>query len=169
VNQRAIGVILAVMAGAGPAHAQIERSDAPIRVESKTNDVLRGECRAVYEGEVVATQGTARLTTDKLTLQGSRPDGRSGRCEDDRLIAEGNVIYAIPGLRIRGDRAEYDLAVESITFTGDVILAGDDGSLMRGTSLVYSLADERARVTAGDKRVEMIIDPSKRSTVAAAN
>jgi lipopolysaccharide transport protein LptA len=169
VNQRAIGAVLAVMAGAGPAHAQIERGDAPFRVESKTNDILRGECRSVYEGEVVATQGTARLTTDKMVIQGSRSDSRSGQCQADRLIAEGNVVYVTPGLRIRGDRAEYDRAVESVTFTGDVILGSDDGSLMRGTSLVYSLADDRARITAGDKRVEMIIDPSKRRAVAAAN
>ena len=164
-----LGLVVVGMAGAGPAHAQLASSDAPILVESQIGDLLRSECKGVYEGDVVATQSGARLTTDKLILQGSRPDSRSPQCEIERVIAEANVIYATPNLRIRSERAEYDRILDAITFTGNVILTGEDGSLMSGASLVYTLADERARIAAGDKPVEMIITPSRRDRYGVAN
>jgi lipopolysaccharide export system protein LptA len=167
----AFGLMLSAVACMGEAYSQVQSqvtlSDAPIYVRSETGQVLDKECRGLFFGDVVATQGDAQLTSDKLTLVGSRPAGRDAGCETDRLIAEANVFYITPKLRIRADRAEYDQTSEVITFTGEVILRNTEGSVIRGTSLVYSLREEKARITAGDKPIEMIIPPSGRSRSAS--
>lgn len=165
----ALGVALAALAGSGNAYAQIAQSDAPIHVRAKTGELLRNECTGLYVGDVIATQANAQLKTDKLTLLGSRQGGGDAECEADRLIAEANVLYTTPKLQIRGDRAEYDRRLELITFTGDVFLRSSDGGVMHGTSLIYHLADERARITADDRPVEMIISPSRRDRGLGAN
>ena len=159
-----LGLVLAGLAGAGNAYAQLTQSDAPLYARAKTVEILRNECKSLYVGDVIATQANAQLTTDKLTLLGSRQGGRDSECEADRVIAEANVLYTTPKLQIRGDRAEFDRTLDAITFTGDVVLKSSDGSLMRGTSLIYHLADEHARIAAGDDRVEMILKPSRPAT-----
>jgi lipopolysaccharide export system protein LptA len=78
------------------------------------------------------------------------------------MIAEGNVLYVAPDIKIRGDRAEYDYAADTITITGDVISSRGDEGVVRGTKIVYSVGEGRVKVTAGDKRVYAIITPKKK-------
>jgi lipopolysaccharide export system protein LptA len=53
---------------AGAAHAQIGQSDAPLEIVSDKSEYLQNEGRGVYTGNVVATQGESKITTDKLTF-----------------------------------------------------------------------------------------------------
>ena len=162
----AFGLVLAALTSGGDAYSQVRSpivsSDEPIYVQSRAGELLRNECRGVYLGDVIATQGKSRLTTDKLTLLGSQPAGPAGDCETDRFIAEANVLYTTPELRIRADRAVYDQTAEIITFTGKVSLRNANGSVMQGTVLVYSIADGKASITAGAGPIETTIQPSKR-------
>ena len=114
------------------AHAQLGGSpDSPIFVESDKLDGFQADGRAIYTGNVRATQGDSQLTTDKLTAVCSRaaaPAGQSAAdqpCEEIRqLIAESNVLFIAPRLQIRGDRAEYDYPTDTITITGDLSSCG---------------------------------------------
>src|SRR5690348_2156042 len=93
-------IVLACVFGAGAAHAQLGRSDAPIQITSKASEYLQREGIGVWTGDVVAVQAEAKMSANKLTLVCAQT-GQSGEgsqsCEEIKeLIAEGNVIYTTP-------------------------------------------------------------------------
>jgi lipopolysaccharide export system protein LptA len=160
---------LALLAAA-PAHAQIGQKDAPVEITSDQAEALQNEGRGVYTGNVVATQGDARITTDRLTVVCTKaPAGEtSPSCDElEQLVAEGNVFYTAPDVRIRGDRAQYDFPTDTITITGDVILSRGQDGVVKGTRVVYSVGEGRTVITAGDKRVFTIFNTAKKQTPAA--
>src|SRR6185436_14429209 len=125
-------VSAAVVALSGAASAQIGKGDAPVQITSKQGEYIQNEGKGVFTGDVVATQSDAKITTDKLTVYCSRStpaNAKASECEAmEQLIAEGNVLYIAPDVKIRGDRAVYDYANDTITITGDVIMSrGADG------------------------------------------
>jgi lipopolysaccharide export system protein LptA len=149
--------IVASLAGASTASAQIDRSEAPIVIESETSEYFQKEGRVLYLGNVQADQGDSRVTTDKLTAICQR--AATGECEEIRvLIAEGNVLYTAPEVTIRGDRAEYDYPSDTITITGEVISKRGDEGVVRGTRMVYSVGEGRVTITATGDRVTSIFN-----------
>lgn len=154
-------MIAASFAGASTAHAQIDRSEAPIEIKSDTGEYFQKEGRGVYIGNVQANQGNSRLTTDKLTVICQRSS--DGECEEIRvLIAEGNVIYTAPDVMLRGDRGEYDYPTDTITLTGDVISKRGDEGVISGNKMVYSVAEGRVTITASGQRVTSIFNTTKK-------
>jgi lipopolysaccharide export system protein LptA len=156
---------------AGAAHAQIGQSDAPIEITSDRSEYLQNEGRGVYLGNVVATQGESKITTDKLTFICSKSAPASGgqaQCDAiEVLIAEGKVFYIAPDVRIRGDRAQYDFPTDTITITGDVILSRGEDGVVRGTNVVYSIGEGRTTITAGQNRVTSVFNTAKKATPPA--
>lgn len=157
---------------ATPAHAQIGQSDAPVEITSAQGEYLQNEGRGVYTGNVVATQGDSRITTDKLTVICSKTPGTVGgaapSCDElEVLVAEGHVYYMAPDVRIRGDKAEYDFPSDTITITGDVILSRGEDGVVRGTRVIYSIGQGRTVITAGDKRVITVFNTAKKETPPA--
>lgn len=157
------GVAAAILL-AGPAAAQIGSGDAPVEVKSDQAQYLQNEGRVVYSGNVVATQADSRITTDKLTLictKGAAAPGEDAACETmEQLVAEKNVYYTAPDVKIRGDRAEYDYPTDTITITGDVILSRGTEGVVRGTKVVYRVGEGRTVITAGSNRVTSIFTPA---------
>ena len=147
---------------ASAAWPQIDRSEAPIEITSGNFEYFQKEGRGVYIGNVVAVQGDSRLTTDKLTAICKR-SAAQGECEEiSVLIAEGNVIYTAPDMTIRGDRGEYDYPSDTITLTGDVISRRGEEGVMKGTKMVYSVAEGRVTLTAQGDRVTGIFNTTKK-------
>ena len=60
------------------------------------------------------------------------------------------MIYSTPEERIGGTRGEYDAVNDTITFTGDVVLARGDDGVARGAKVVYEVGKGRATITAGN-------------------
>lgn len=160
---------LAVLAA--PAHAQIGQSDAPIEISSAQSEYLQNEGRGVYTGNVVAIQGDAQIKTDKLIAVCSKgpaeSDGAPSCDELEQMIAEGNVYYMAPDVRIRGDRAQYDFPSDTITITGDVILSRGDDGVVKGTRVVYSIGEGRTVITAGTQRVVTVFNTAKKPATPA--
>jgi lipopolysaccharide export system protein LptA len=160
----------------GAAHAQLGGSaDSPIFVESDKLDGYQADGRAIYTGNVRATQGDSQLTTDKLTAVCSRAAAPAGQttaaqpCEEIRqLIAESNVLFVAPRLQIRGDRAEYDYPTDTITITGDVIMRREDEAVIRGKKVVYQVAAGVASISSSGDRVQAILTPQPRSSTTPA-
>jgi lipopolysaccharide export system protein LptA len=157
---------------AGAAHAQIGQSDAPLEIVSDKSEYLQNEGRGVYTGNVVATQGESKITTDKLTFVCSKTTpagGGEAQCDEiEILIAEGKVFYLAPDVRIRGDRAQYDFPSDTITITGDVILSRGADGVVRGTNVVYSIGEGRTIITAGKNRVTSVFNTAKKPADAPA-
>lgn len=162
-----IGSLVAAMLAGGAAHAQIGSGDAPIEITSRQGEYLQNEGRGVYTGNVVATQGDSRITTDKLTVicrQTPAAEGVAPACDTmEQLVAEGNVYYTAPDVKIKGDRAEYDYPTDTITITGDVILSRGVDGVVRGKQVVYRVAEGRTLITAGTDRVVSIFTPAPRT------
>jgi len=161
-----VPAVVAVAVVALPALAQIGQRDAPIEITSAQSEYLQNEGRGVYTGNVVATQGDAQIKTDKLTAVCSKgPAGANGEpsCDElEQLIAEGSVYYMAPDVRIRGDRAQYDFPSDTITITGEVILSRGEDGVVKGTRVVYSIAEGRTVITAGEKRVVTVFNTAKK-------
>jgi lipopolysaccharide export system protein LptA len=165
----ASALAISTLAAASAAHAQIGRGDAAVFVEADNLEYFQEDGRAVYTGNVRATQGEARITTDKLTAVCSRPSAPTGQsasdqpCEEIRqLVAENNVLYTAPDLKIRGDRAEYDYPTDTITITGDVIMTRGQEAVIRGSRIVYNVGAGLSRMTAGNNRVQSILTPQEK-------
>jgi lipopolysaccharide export system protein LptA len=156
---------------AGAAHAQVGQSDAPLEIVSDKSEYLQNEGRGVYTGNVVATQGDSKITTDKLTFVCSKTTptgGGEAQCDEiEVLIAEGKVFYLAPDVRIRGDRAQYDFPTDTITITGDVILSRGEDGVVRGTNVVYSISEGRTVITAGRNRVTSVFNTAKKPATPA--
>ena len=166
------GLAAAVLA-CGAAQAQIGRSDAPIEITSSQASYLQNEGRGVYTGNVVATQGDSRITTDKLTVicqTGPAAGGEAPACEAiEKLIAEVNIYYTAPDVRIKGDRASYDYPSDTITITGDVILSRGADGVVRGKQVVYKVGEGRTIITGGQQdRVTSIFTPASRTPATPA-
>lgn len=169
---------MGVLAAAGaalvvaPAQAQIGQSDAPVEITSRQGEYLQNEGRGVYTGSVVATQGESQIKTDKLTVICSKAPPVPGaetepQCDAlEVLIAEGNVYYIAPDVRIRGDKAQYDFPSDTITITGDVILSRGEDGVVRGTNVVYSVGEGRTVITAGTNRVVTVFNTKAKKTPA---
>lgn len=151
-----------------PASAQINSCDAPIEVSSLKDLVYsRAEGTFSYSDNVRVIQCGSQITTDKLTIYCDRPAGKPSSGAPDacdpisRIVADGKVIYATPNEKIRGDHAEYDYGADTITITGDVIMARGDEGVVRGTKVVYQVGKGLVTITSDDKRVFSIFNTRK--------
>jgi lipopolysaccharide export system protein LptA len=162
----AVAGVAAFALTAFPAGAQIATdSDAPIEVTAEQSaEYFRTEGKIVYTKNVRATQGETQINSDTLTVICSRDPASSNpdACADiSQIIAQGNVIYATPRERIKGDKAEYDYANEIIVITGNVILSRGDEGVAKGTRLVYDVRQGRATITSGTGPVIAIFNQTR--------
>jgi lipopolysaccharide export system protein LptA len=164
-------VISAAMAAlwattAAPALSQISSSGGPIRYEADTLEYFDSERRLVLRGNVDLIQGDARLRADVLTLyfapgSGGAASGPTGVGAGDiqRMIAEGRVYYVRPDQQARGDRAVYEVTTDSVTFSGNVIVASA-ANVLRGETLVMQVSSGRTSLAPGSRgRVQGVFRP----------
>lgn len=159
---------LAVLAPVLPAEAQEKGpfggfkhdSAAPIEITSDTLEVRQGEQIAVFTGEVVAGQGSLRLTAEKVTVSygGDSQGGDTGEIRS--MLAEGNVFLSNGAETAQGTRAEYDVAAGLVKMSGNVILTQGDNAIS-GESLEIDLDAGTGRIAgAGSGRVKSVFTPS---------
>ncbi|MEM6898699.1 MAG: LptA/OstA family protein [Pseudomonadota bacterium] len=130
-----ISILLMSGAVGSVAAAQISPDGGPIQVNADRLDVFERENRAVYLGNVDVLQSTARLRSDRLTINFKSDEGQSedggdlggGFTSPDTMVAEGDVFYVTPDLRARGDKGVYTADTDTVVFTGNVIVSrGED-------------------------------------------
>ncbi|HUF56542.1 MAG TPA: lipopolysaccharide transport periplasmic protein LptA [Thermohalobaculum sp.] len=147
--------------GSGPFGGFRHDSSAPIEVTSESLEVREGEQIAIFTGDVVAGQGTLRLTADTVTVNYGG-DGETG--EIDSMIAEGNVFLSNGSETAEGARAEYDVADGMMRMSGDVVLTQGQNAIS-GETLVIDLEAGTGRVEGSGQgpdggRVKSIFTPS---------
>ncbi|MGE3248895.1 MAG: LptA/OstA family protein [Hyphomonadaceae bacterium] len=150
----AAAAVTAWGAMAASAHAQLSSSGGPISYSAANLEYFDGERRLVLTGDVDVVQGDARLRSDSLTLYfaaGSGGQSGVGSGDIQRMVAEGQVYYVRPQQQARGDRAIYDVASDSVTFSGNVVVASD-ANVLRGETLVLEVNSGRTRMTPGANR-----------------
>ena len=129
------------------AHAQLSESGGPVSYSADNLEYFDGERRLLLTGDVDIVQNDARLRADRITLYFSQSTGgqegqglASGDIE--RMIAEGEVYYVRPTQSARGNRAVYEIANDSVTFSGNVVVASDE-NVIRGETLVLNITNRR--------------------------
>lgn len=138
---------------AGPAHAQLSENGGPVSYSADHLEYFDAERRLVLTGDVDLVQNDARLRADRLTLFFSgagAPAGQPasqgmGSGDIERMVAEGEVYYVRPAQSARGDRAVYLVSTDSVTFTGNVVVASDE-NVIRGETLELQIGNRRTSV-----------------------
>ncbi len=119
-----VGLALVLAAPALAQEARIgfsalrQNPEAPVEVTSDQLSIDQATGLAVFEGSVVATQDTLRLTADRVEVEyDSGPEGGVRR-----LIATGNVLVDTGMETAAGDVAIYEIATAALEMTGNVRL-----------------------------------------------
>ena len=125
------------------------------------------ERRLVLTGDVDIVQNDARLRADRITLIFSRSSAGAGQSQGlgsgdiESMVAEGEVYYVRPAQSARGNRAVYNVASDSVTFTGNVVVASED-NVIRGETLVLNIGNRRTTIRPqGGGRVRGVFVPSE--------
>jgi lipopolysaccharide export system protein LptA len=146
---------VAAQAPGGPFGGFKHDRTAPIEITSDALEVRQAEELAIFSGEVVAGQGTLRLTADRVevTYDEQAQDSETGAIRS--LIAEGNVFISNGSETAQGQKARYDVEGGMITMTGDVVLTQGQ-NVISGQELTINLNEGQGRV---EGRVKSIFVP----------
>ena len=164
MDVRSTGIILAVSiaAAATGALAQSQQqgtsalkghnSNAPVDVTADRIEVQDGADRAIFAGNVHATQAEMTLDTERLTVAYSNKPGgaesTAGGVQIHRLDAAGGVVVHSRSETAKGDFGIYDLDRKLITLIGNVQLT-QRNNVVNGQRLVINLDSGRAVVDGG--------------------
>lgn len=168
-RRRIAAFAMAAMATAGAAAAQSgdnpfgsfkHDSTQPIEITADSLAVNNQAQTATFTGEVVAGQGTLRLTADKVTVNygGGAGGGETapGTGEIDSLRAEGSVFLSSGAETAKGEWAEYDVSGGIVTMGGDVVLTQGENAIS-GQNLRIDLNAGVGEISGG--RVKSVFTP----------
>lgn len=114
-------------------------TNAPVNVAADRIEVQDRADRAVFSGNVVATQANLTLRAARVTLAYVNTSG----IQIKRIDASGGVTVVSPSETARGNFAIYDLEQRLITMLGGVTLTRGDSNV-NGSRLVIDLDTGRA-------------------------
>ncbi|KQW86764.1 LptA/OstA family protein [Brevundimonas sp. Root1279] len=118
------------------------------------DEVSRTPTALSLRGRAELTQGDSRIRADRV--EGAITNGDLSRVE-----AVGNVYFVTPEQTIRGDRAVYTPANDTIVLTGDVILTQGQ-NVMTGARLTFNTRTEAAQMDgAQGGRVQGVFFPER--------
>jgi lipopolysaccharide export system protein LptA len=159
---RSFGIILAMTGAAlaaGAAVGQVKQqqpisalkghnSNAPVDVTADRIEVQDRADRAIFVGNVHATQAELTLDTARLTVAYSGGGQGGGGVQIRRLDAAGGVVVHSPSETAKGDFGIYDLDRKLITVIGNVQLTRG-ANVVNGQRLVINLESGRAVIDGG--------------------
>jgi lipopolysaccharide export system protein LptA len=134
----------------------------PIQIESANLEYDSHTNVALFQGDVVTTQGDVVVYSARLrvTMSDSSSPGSPGRAES--VIAEGDVRI-LQGERVAvGNRAEFSEADRTVVLSGDAVLH-EGSSEVRGERVIVYLDEERSVVEGTNTRVKAILVPKEKS------
>jgi len=169
-TRRGAALMLACLLAAAPAALAQEQNSPfgsfehdttqPIEITSDSLAVDQARQKAIFSGDVVAGQGTMRMTAERIIVSyaGEKGDD-SGTGRVDRLRAEGNVFLSNGAETARGEWADYDVKTGVITMGGGVVLSQGENAVS-GEKLVIDLNAGTGEISGG--RVKSVFTPPKR-------
>lgn len=151
----AVALPAAAQSPTGPFGGFKHDRSAPIEITSDALEVRQAEQLAIFSGEVVAGQGTLRLTADRVEVTYDEQAEGSDTGAIRNLLADGNVFISNGAETAQGQQARYDVESGMITMTGDVVLTQGD-NVISGQRLTIDLDEGQGRV---EGRVKSIFTP----------
>ena len=161
--------LVLLLAVAADASALPTDRDQPVRIESDRAEFDERRRTAIYEGNVVITQGSLRLEGDRVTMH-------LGEDYDlVKLVADGKTARfqqqpepGRPLQRATANRIEYDLVQSTMLLVGNASVAQGDYT-MTADRILYDVASssikgEVASPGSDGSRVTITIAPGKVKT-----
>lgn len=171
-----------ILASGGAALAQIASdSSAPVDISADEQEVINSQCRQIFRGSVEMLQDKSRLRAAVVHVYNQRKpaaaNGQSGGCgEVDYVEAEGDVFFLTQDQTVRGDRAIYTYANDTIVITGNVIVVrgqdvarGDRMTVNSKTNDVKLESNTKGRGKTGRVRAVIYPDDAKKQPAATGN
>lgn len=147
-------------------------SKKPINIEALKLDYFDREQKLIYTGNVVASQGDAKLKASVLTIflapKSAAPEGgpaATSTSQVQRMLATGPVTLVQRDQIGTGNSGVYDRGQNSVVLTGNVTLS-QGPNVTKGDRLTYDLKNGQAVVTGRVK--SMFLPESNRSDGDAA-
>ena len=153
----------ALLAASLPALAVTGDSDKPVNIDSENQALdLQGNV-ATFTGNVIVTQGTIKITADKVVV--TRPGGDSNKTIVD---AYGNpaTFYQMQdsGKPVQGHAAKlhYELAKDFVELTGNAYIEQQDSNI-KGDRITYLVKEQKMQAYSQgqNKRVTTVLVPSQ--------
>ena len=140
-------LFVAIALVAQPARAQFASGGGPIDITADELELVDAQHLAIWRGDVEALQGRNRMRAEVLNIyfngvsssgggSGAAPGRNWGKVQ--RIVAENKVFYISPSQTARGDHGVYEMASDTITITGDVIVAQGQ-SVVHGEKLTIDV------------------------------
>jgi lipopolysaccharide export system protein LptA len=145
--------------GSGPFGGFKHDREAPIEITSQNLEVRQAEQVALFKGDVVAGQGTLRLTAAEMDVhytENSEGDDATGAIR--RIEARGNVFLSNGAETAQGDWGEYKVEDGMVRMRGNVILT-QGGNARKGQELEIDLNTGVASMTGG---VGLVFTPKRK-------
>lgn len=138
------------------------KRDEPIQVNSDKLDVFQNEHKAIFTGNVIATQGTTTMRAVEMTVfyrEGKAADAKPATATDAkksttpdgiyRLEAKGNVVFTTPTETALGDFAVYNVDTDTIDVVGKEVTLTRGQNVLKGTKLNYNMGTGRSVLSGG--------------------
>ncbi len=165
---------------AGMAHAQTfsdsfagfgSDNKEPIEIEAANLQVRDKDKSAIFSGNVVVTQGEAKLEAQRLivfysgSMANGNADGQPVQQSISRLEAKGDVLVSSKDQVATGDDASFDMEKQVVVMTGKRVTLSQGPNVIVGKRLVINLETGKANLdssgTGGNTgRVRMLLQPN---------
>ncbi len=119
----------------------------PIDVTADALELVQSENKAMFTGNVEATQGELKLTAQEVALYYNQ-DAKDDQQPIDQVEANGGVVMTTLQDRVTADRLVYKINEAKIYLLGNVLLARD-GNQLGGETLVIDLITGYSRIEGG--------------------
>jgi lipopolysaccharide export system protein LptA len=135
-------------------------ASAPIEIVADALEVQQAQSLAIFTGEVIAAQGTLRLTTDRLTVTYAAEQTNADTGAIQHMRADGSVFLSNGSETAQGAWAEYDVANGMMRMGGSVVLTQGENATA-GESLVIDLNTGVGKIEGG--RVKSVFTPAAKT------
>lgn len=148
-----LGSVQAVAQGSG---MKLDNTQ-PIEVVSDTLEVLQDQQKAIFSGNVVATQGNINMRAATMTVFYRNTGSAAAPAAENtgmagegiyRIEADTNVLFASPLETAQGDKGIYDVDGSTVSLLGNVLLTRE-GNVLKGTRMDYNLSTGRSVLAGG--------------------
>ena len=146
-------------------------SKDPIEIEAANLQVRDKDKSAIFSGNVVVTQGDAKLEAERLivfysgSMANGDADGQAVQQSISRLEAKGNVLISSQDQVATGDDASFDMKKEFVVMTGDRVVLSQGPNVVVGKRLTIDLKTGKANLDANEGgqnsgRVKLLLQPN---------
>lgn len=131
-----------------PAQAQEMKLDTkqPIEITADSLEVSQQEQNATFIGNVVAVQGSMKLTSDKMKVHYRSGEQAKGDAQAiSRIEVDGNVFMTNESETARSVSGLYDVDANKLFLRDDVVLTRGE-NVVKGAVLEYDLVSGKSQI-----------------------